>query len=487
MSTEAALLRTIRETPEDDTARLVYADLVEEEGDPARGEFIRVQVALANTPETAPERRALEDREHDLLAENESRWLGVPTDSDGLVRWQFVRGFVDDVTATPSFMLNEGSDLCAVNPVRRWRVGSSQGDMPEDLVEAGRRGWFSRLEALDLSGWYTAIGELERFLTRSDFSRLRELDLTGRPGLDYLPGILERSPFLTQLKTLRIGGAGYYGEDRLDAYDLIYVLGYTRLTELSAPACQLAAEDIRNLLANKCCQELTSLNIRDNQIEPDGWDAFAMATCPLRSLDLSGTPLGAISLDDVLRQPSLSELRVLNLNRCGSAMANIRALAASRYWTQAEELRMRNGTVPENSLEPLFKAAGSTRLRVLDVSENYFRDAGVVGLCGASWANSLTWLGLSRNYLTDESLRAIAKCERLTNLRTLHLAFIHNYQPGADSNDRITDAGLRALLESAHLSNLRHLNLSGSALKAATLAAFEQRFGRGLMLDEIPF
>src|SRR5947209_1020685 len=118
MSTEAALLRTIRETPEDDTVRLVYADLVEEEGDPARGEFIRVQIALANTPETDPERRALEDREHDLLAENEDRWLGVPRDSDGLVRWQFVRGFVDDVSATPSFMLNEGTDLCAANPVR---------------------------------------------------------------------------------------------------------------------------------------------------------------------------------------------------------------------------------------------------------------------------------------------------------------------------------------------------------------------------------
>src|SRR5206468_3187112 len=32
----------------------------------------------------------------------------------------------------------------------------------------------------------------------------------------------------------------------------------------------------------------------------------------------------------------LSELRVLSLNRCGSAMANIRALAGSQFWTQTE-------------------------------------------------------------------------------------------------------------------------------------------------------
>src|SRR5436190_1409181 len=146
MSTEAALLRTIRETPE---------------GDPARGAFIRTQVALANTPEGDPARRDLENREHELLAENEGRWLGVDPNSDGLIGWEFARGFLDEVAATPSFMLNEGSDLCAAHPVRRWRVQVRDGDMKQDLWEAGQRGWFSRLEAIDLAGWYQAIGELE--------------------------------------------------------------------------------------------------------------------------------------------------------------------------------------------------------------------------------------------------------------------------------------------------------------------------------------
>jgi len=479
MSTEAALLRAIRETPEDDTARLVYADLVEEEGDPDRGEFIRVQIALANTPETDPARRALEDREHELLAEHESRWLGVPTDSDGLTAWQFVRGFVDDVSATPNFMLNEGSDLCAVNPVRRWRVQSSQQEMPEDLLEAGRRSWFSRLEAINLTDWFQSIGELERFLTRSDFARLRELDLTDCHGFDDLPEILDRTDFRGRLKVLRIGG-GHIGTF-LDTQMLARVLTPSQLTELSVRSCGLDAADARRLLSSECCQELTILDISDNHIAPDAWDTFRDSKCRLRSLDLSGTPLGAISLEDVLRQDSLSELRVLNLNRCGSAMANIRALSASRYWAQAEELRMRGGTIPEHSLDPLFTSVGSPNLRVLDMGENYFRDVGVAGLCNAKWADSLTWLDLSQNYLTDRALYSLAESDRSQNLRTLNLAFNNNYdQPGADYDDRITDTGLRALVESPHLTNLRNLDLRGIRFHDETRSALQARFGNRL-------
>src|ERR1051325_9635906 len=99
MSTEAALLRTIRDTPDDDTARLVYADFIEEEGDPDRAEFIRVQIAVTRTADD-PRRRDLEDREYELLAAHEEHWLGVPRDAPGLGGLRFERGFVSDIAAT---------------------------------------------------------------------------------------------------------------------------------------------------------------------------------------------------------------------------------------------------------------------------------------------------------------------------------------------------------------------------------------------------
>jgi uncharacterized protein (TIGR02996 family) len=44
----AAFTRAICENPADDTVRLVYADWLEEHGEPERAEFVRVQVEIAN-------------------------------------------------------------------------------------------------------------------------------------------------------------------------------------------------------------------------------------------------------------------------------------------------------------------------------------------------------------------------------------------------------------------------------------------------------
>lgn len=52
MSDEPALLRAIREHPDDDTPRLIYADWLDEHGQPGRAEFIRVQCELSRTERT---------------------------------------------------------------------------------------------------------------------------------------------------------------------------------------------------------------------------------------------------------------------------------------------------------------------------------------------------------------------------------------------------------------------------------------------------
>ena len=56
MSTEAALLRAIRDMPDEDTPRLVYADYLDEDGYSPRAEFIRVQIERSQLPERDPRR-----------------------------------------------------------------------------------------------------------------------------------------------------------------------------------------------------------------------------------------------------------------------------------------------------------------------------------------------------------------------------------------------------------------------------------------------
>src|SRR5687768_14924073 len=54
MTDHAALLAAVCDRPDDDTPRLVYADLLDDDGDAARAAFIRTQVELARTPEYHP-------------------------------------------------------------------------------------------------------------------------------------------------------------------------------------------------------------------------------------------------------------------------------------------------------------------------------------------------------------------------------------------------------------------------------------------------
>src|SRR5690242_10580803 len=76
MTTEpmhAAFLQAILEAPEEDGPRLIYADWLEENGDPERAEFIRAQVEIARREGAEPSH---EDR----------TWMDLPDELDGLRR-----------------------------------------------------------------------------------------------------------------------------------------------------------------------------------------------------------------------------------------------------------------------------------------------------------------------------------------------------------------------------------------------------------------
>lgn len=119
MTPDEAFLEAILEAPDDDTPRLIYADWLEEHGDP-RGEFIRLQCWLASKAEDDPFRSELAARERKLLVEHEADWLG-PLHSL-LKRWTFRRGFLDDVTLAAGLYLDHADALHRVRTLRRIEV-----------------------------------------------------------------------------------------------------------------------------------------------------------------------------------------------------------------------------------------------------------------------------------------------------------------------------------------------------------------------------
>jgi uncharacterized protein (TIGR02996 family) len=86
-------LKAILEKVEDDAPRLIYADWLEERGDP-RGEFIRVQCKLDKLSTSDPALPTLLEREQLLLREHRDDWmLDLPPLGRRLTWGEFHRGF----------------------------------------------------------------------------------------------------------------------------------------------------------------------------------------------------------------------------------------------------------------------------------------------------------------------------------------------------------------------------------------------------------
>jgi len=67
-------LAAIRARPSDDTARLIYADWLEERGD-SRAEYLRIDIALARLSDPAPEHKQVLERFLYLNAALDTNWL----------------------------------------------------------------------------------------------------------------------------------------------------------------------------------------------------------------------------------------------------------------------------------------------------------------------------------------------------------------------------------------------------------------------------
>jgi uncharacterized protein (TIGR02996 family) len=76
MTPEHAFLWSIKESPDDDGLRLIFADWLDDNGQPERAELLRLQVGLAQLPIGDLHRVELQKRVNELLAAHERQWLG---------------------------------------------------------------------------------------------------------------------------------------------------------------------------------------------------------------------------------------------------------------------------------------------------------------------------------------------------------------------------------------------------------------------------
>src|SRR4051812_38903581 len=75
MSDETALLKAIIAHADEDTPRLAYADWLDENGDPDRAAFIRVQIRLADLSPGDPDWVGLREQQDELVARLKHKFL----------------------------------------------------------------------------------------------------------------------------------------------------------------------------------------------------------------------------------------------------------------------------------------------------------------------------------------------------------------------------------------------------------------------------
>src|ERR1700684_315200 len=137
MTDEQALLTAIAANPEDDTVRLVYADYVEECGDPDRAEFIRNQVELARMNLNDPARRPLVVRNRHFLFNYVPGWKAELPQIAGIAWGDFNRGLVEEVQAeSEAAIVRHAAEVFAepaIHIIRLTRFTDARGltEMPE--------------------------------------------------------------------------------------------------------------------------------------------------------------------------------------------------------------------------------------------------------------------------------------------------------------------------------------------------------------------
>lgn len=312
MTDDASFLAAIIDRPDDDLPRLVYADYLDESGDPARAEFIRVQCELARLDGYTSERQVLLVREAELLSLHRSRWL-IP----GLRGSQhFRRGFVEAVDLATDWLVAAGPTAFDHAPVREIRLGVLTGlgqlealkqipglhrvetlglannDRRPVLALLRDQEW-PRLSRLIIRNTRLFADELGQIISLPIMSQLRSLDVSGNPFSDAGLGLLARQTELNQLQELVV---------RCDEQPFDY---------------SIHNEGVIDFARHSQLTSLERLNLSGHAIDDYGMRELLHSPSAVtwKHLDLSYNEIGAndVGFQALLESPSLGRLTTLSL------------------------------------------------------------------------------------------------------------------------------------------------------------------------------
>jgi uncharacterized protein (TIGR02996 family) len=369
--TEADLLAAIDASPEEDAPRLAHADWLQS-SDPARAEFIRLQVRLARAfPEEAEPEMSRAAR---LLEANRERWLaGLPR--PGAMEWGFVRGYPEEVIFTSRVLFEKSWRQLLLPGVRRVRF--------RDVANLGRIAaspGLARARELVIHNLFLPDEVLLEVVASPHLGGLRGLHVVcGRPTAASLVAIA-RLPALEQLRFKSSI------PQPLAAEGVRALAGLSGLRSLTLTGWRLADEAARALWAGRF-PALAFLDLRGCAIGPGGLEGLGDGACmpALERLDLGQNSLGDAGTEVIARATRWTALRWLSLLRNVIGAPGAAALAGAAHLARLESLNLHWNAIPDGGAEA-FARSRPPGLRRLDLSYNLIGDAGMRALAGAGIA-----------------------------------------------------------------------------------------------------
>ncbi len=470
VQTQLGLIHGILSEPGEDAPRLVYADWLEEQGDPL-GELVRLQL-LMGRPWTSQARLCqLRRRERELL---DGFGVGPALSSEQLVAARY-----GDTPAGWCYAIVEGIPLL-------WITGRS----PAEPLDLPPRDWVERF------GWFTVrVGMYDSWESRYEVDvemlrRLFDWPLMDRCiGLDMAEtkrfygdcgGLLAAWPGAARL--LRLGGfdtgalassrlAGLVDVDLREAYQL----GEETVTALAA------MPDLRRLRVSQssfrqgtiaALAELSRLRALDLSGNPFLEDSALLSLAQgtllyLTELDVEGSGVsddGALAL---IRSPNLPSLRRLNLARTSIGVRTVEELCRTDRLLRCGELRLNDCQGGEDMLAAVARSPYAAHLRLLTASGPICTDTAARALATSPHLKGLVKLFLVAGQIGSDGAEVLADgslphLEELTlrgnpigNRGALALArFVQaRGDPCLDLwNTGVTAEGLAALAESGLLA-----------------------------------
>ncbi|MEO8699115.1 MAG: TIGR02996 domain-containing protein [Kofleriaceae bacterium] len=520
---EEQLLQAIRERPEDDEPRLVYADWLTDRGDP-RGELVVVQCHLARLPYDDEARRDLDVRLRALMAEHGESWrralAAIPTVDNAY----FKRGFVERISMEESLFAEHAPAIFEAAPLLT-DVHLVSRTHPGPPVLAPE---LARLDGLHIATTMYASAALASPLVRSlvrleldrecgprvldamlphAFPRLEKLELTqtniGTQGLDQLVA----SGLLANLRRLHIGFCKIESAFSLarspDAAKLrtLWInenpLGARGATELLTSANLAGLEEIDlgdtqagDALARAALPNLRTVRYRNNRLTAEAGRALAEnpGLPALERLELTGpndAPTceleAAVAIVSAKALPKLTALRLdqqrfgigsaplfhairpgfleLDLAWNSPSLDEIAALADNPNVATIEKLVLASNGFGERGIRRLAKSP-YLRPHSLDLRFVPLGDGGMASLVASGFLSEVRTLELQGCGIGDRGVRALARSRQVPHLFRLSLF-----------GNAVTDEGALALAASKHVRPLSTLSLTSTQVTERGAAA----------------